>query len=485
MVVVATLVFVEFLVLILTRDIYLNGLHVYTLGASSPDLTIPTHYMIPVRIILEVDGISIFMGLITGTISLVAAIYSLSSIRKETGQDKFYTLLLILVAGTFGMEFTGDLFNLFVFLEIASIAGAALAAFRLRFADSAEGGLKYIVISAISALMVLFAVGLLYSQYNLLNIGALAHVMQYTMVDKIALVILIAAFVMKLGAVPVHMWLPDTYSAAPASITAMLIVASQASMYALFRICFTLYGITLNLATVGWIVIIFGLLSMFIGVTMALLQADIKRLIAYNCICESGFMLVGLGVGLAILNNPEALNAYGITAMSGGIFHMINHALFEGLLFLVAGAIFYRIGTRDLNQMGGLGHSMKLTSVLFLFGALASSGLPPLNGFASKILIYESVYRFSPILAIIGIFVSIITLAIFIKAFFSAFTGQMLPKYEKVKEAPKSMMVGMGILSGLIIFFGLFPGLIIGWLIHPAADALVNQAVYINGIMGM
>ena len=440
--------------------------------------------MVPVRIILEVDGISIFMGIITGTVSLAAAIYSFSFMKEETGQNRFYTLLLLLVAGMFGMEFTGDMFNLFVFLEIASISGAALAAFRIRFADSAEGGLKYIVVSATAALMVLFAIGLFYAQYNLLNIGALASVIQYTTLDKIALALLVMAFVMKLGGVPLHMWLPDSYSVAPASITVMLLAASQASMYALFRTCFTLYGVTLNLVTVGWIVIILGLLSMFVGVTMAVLQTDLKRLIAYNCICESGFMLLGVGVGLAVLGNPEALAAYGVGAISGGIFHMINHALFEGLLFLAAGALFYRIGTRNLNEMGGLAHGMKFTAILFLLGALASSGIPPFNGFASKILIYESVYQFNPILAVIGIIVSIITLAVFIKAFFSAFTGQMLPKFKEVREAPKAMLAGMTILSLIIVFFGLFPGLIVDWLAHPAASALIDKADYIQAIMG-
>ena len=480
---IASLVFVEFLVLLLARDIYLNGLHVYTLGASSPDLTIPQQYMVPVRVILEVDAMSIIMGIITATVSLAAAIYSLSFMKEETGQNRFYTLLLLLVAGTLGIVFTGDLFNLFVFLEIASIAGAALIAFRIRFADTAEGGFKYIVVSAIAGLMVLFAVGLFYSQYNLLNIGALAQVMQYTLLDEIALVILIAAFVMKLGAVPIHMWLPDSYTVAPASITAMLLASSLACMYALFRVCFTLYGVTLNMAAVGWTVIIFGVLSMFIGVTMAILQTDIKRLIAYNCVCEGGYMLLGVGVGLAVLGNPEVLSSYGIAAMSGGIFHIINHVLYEGLLFLAAGALFYRIGTRDLNKMGGLAHNMKFTAILFIIGALASAGIPPLNGFASKILIYESVYQFNPILAIIGILVSIITLAVFAKAFFTAFTGQVLSKYKDVKEAPKSMMTGMIILAVIIVFFGLFPGLIVNWLAQPAAEALINQTAYIGGIM--
>jgi len=171
--------------------------------------------------------------------------------------------------------------------------------------------------------------------------------------------------------------------------------------------------------------------------------------------------------------------------MSGGIFHMMNHALYEGLLFLAAGALFYRIGTRDLNQMGGLAHNMKFTAMFFIIGALASAGIPPFNGFASKILIYESVYQFNPVLPIIGILVSIITLAIFSKAFFSAFTGQVLPKYSGVEEVPKSMMVGMTILTLIIIFFSLFPGLVVDWLAQPAADALIDQGIYIDAVMGV
>ena len=482
--VITALALVELLVLLLARDIYANGTVVYTLGASLPDLTIPGGYIVPVRIILEVDGMSIFMGIISATVALAAAVYSLRFMKAETGQAKFYTLLLLMVVGMLGLEFTGDMFNLFVFLEILSISGAALVAFRTRFGDTSEGGFKYIVISAIGALVVLFAVGLLYAQYNLLNIAALADVMQYTMLDEIALALLIIAFVMKLGSVPLHMWVPDAYSVAPAPVTAMLVVSSQACLYALFRVCFTLYGVSLNMATVGWIVIILGVLSMFIGVTMAIPQTDIKRLMAYHAISQTGYMLLGVGVGLAVLGNAEALATYGRDAMAGGIFHIINHAMYKGLLFLTAGALFYRLGHRDLNRMGGLGHNMKFTAIFFIIGALAISGIPPLNGFASKFMIYESVYQFNPILAIIAMLVSIITLASFTKAFQSAFTGPQLPESKDVKEVPKGMIVGMGILAGVIIVFSIFPGLIVDTIVYPAADALINQAGYINGVMG-
>jgi len=250
--VVVVLAFVEFLVFILARDIYANGIHVYTLGAVSSSLAIPEHYMVPVRIVLEVDGLGIFMGIISATVALAGAIYSISCMKHETGQDRFYTLLLLLTVGMLGIQFTGDLFNLFVFLEILSISGAALAAFRTRFVDAVEGGFKYLIVSTVAALMVLLATGLFYGQYNMLNIAAIADVMQYTALDKIALALLIVALLTKSGGVPSHWWVPDTYTPAPAGTSPMIYAATLACMSTMFRVAFTLYGVKMSVATIGW-----------------------------------------------------------------------------------------------------------------------------------------------------------------------------------------------------------------------------------------
>ena len=127
---------------------------------------------------------------------------------------------------------------------------------------------------------------------------------------------------------------------------------------------------------------------------------------------------------------------------------------------------------------------MKWTTIFYVIGALSISGIPPSNGFASKLLIYESVYHFNPIIAIVAMITSILTLASFTKAFYSAFLGAELPEYQGVKKVPKSMIIGMAILAGGIIFFSLFPGLVVDWLAHPATNALINQGAYISGIMG-
>ncbi len=482
--VIASLLAMLFVVVLLAGDVYASGIRVYTLGAVSPAQSIPDSHMVPVRLILEVDGLGALMAIITAVVALAGAIYSIASIKPETGQDRFYTLLLLLTVGMMGIQLTGDMFNLFIFLEILSISGAALAAFRTRFVDAVEGGFKYIIISTVGALFFLMAIGIFYGQYNALNIAAIASAMQYSVLDQVALALILAALLMKSGAVPSHWWVPDTYTPAPAGTSPIMYASSLACLAATFRMTFSLYGVQMNLATVGWIVIIAGVLSMFVGVTMALRQTDIKRLMVYHVISQEGYMLLGVGVGLAVLGNPQAIAAYGREAIAGGLFHVINNAFFKGLLLLTAEALFFRLGTRDLNQMGGMGRTMKLTCAFFLIGALAISGVPPFNGFASKLMIYESTYLFNPMLTIIALIVSVMTLASFTKVFQSAFTGPALPEYREVREVPLSMKIGMGILAFATVFISLFPSLVVDTIIYPATDALLDQSGYIAAVMG-
>jgi len=477
------LLFTEFLVLILTYDVISNGIRIYTLGAKFPAEVVLTANFVPIRIILELDAFSVVMALTSVSISLIAFIYSLKFIKEGTAKIRYYTLFLLLVAAMVGLVFTGDLFSMFVFLELLSISSAALVAFYFHKGESLEAAFKYIVFSAVGALMVLLAIGLIYGQYGMLNIAALANVLKFSFSDKVALVLLIVAFAMKCGIVPLHMWVSDAYGEAPAPISAVLVVASQASLYVLFRISFTLFGGLPTIGIVAWFIIILGILSMVIGVSMAIIQNDIKRLIAYNAVSQVGYMLLGLGVGLAVIKNVTALNSFGLVAMEGGIFHIINDAIIMSLLFLTAGVIIYKTGTKKMDEMSGLAYEMPFTMVLFLIGALALAGLPPFNGFVSKLLIYESTFRFNPLLAIIAILVSILTLASFVKIFYSAFTGPRLREYNKVRDTPKTMLVAMLILALLTLLFGLFPNMVIDNLISPAAHALINQLKYVGGVL--
>jgi len=469
------------LVFLLASEILTKGIKTYIFGAK--DLTFPI-----VRILFEVDAMSIFMAIISSILVLIAVIYSWAFMKENTGLDKYYTLILLLTAGMLGMVLTGDMFNFFVFLEISSIASCALIAFWTDVGESVEAGFKYIVISSMGALFVLFAVALLYGQYNALNIALLSNLIQYTFLDKIALVLLIIALAMKAGIVPMHMWLPDSYGSAPSSVTVILVSATLASLYGVLRVIFTLYGNALSTlirfdisvnVLIGWFIVALAVISIIIGVTMALIQSDFNRLIAYGAVAEIGYMFLGIGAGIVALGT-----AYGKIALNGGIFHIMNDALDVALLFLVAGSIYYATRETSLDKLCGLARNMKYTTVFFIIGLLAIAGMPPLNGFASKILIYESTFQINPILAIVAILCSILLLAVFVKVFFSAFMGPKISKYSDVKEVPKSMLISMGIIASIIVFIGLFPDIIISNIVEPASNALIGYSEYVSQVVG-
>jgi multicomponent Na+:H+ antiporter subunit D len=454
---------------------------IYVFGAK--DLSLPL-----VRILFEVDSISIFMAIVTLMLALIAVIYSWSFMNEQDGLDKYYTLFLLLVTCALGMELTGDIFNFFVFLEISCIASCALIAFWVYEGEALEAAFKYIVISSVGALFVLFAIGIFYAQYNALNIATIAQALQFSFLDKIALVLLIVVLGMKAGLAPMHMWLPDAYGRAPPSVTLIVMSATLASFYGVLRVIFSLYGNVLTTqvrfdlplhVVIGWVLIALAIVSILIGVIMALIQSDLMRLIGYTAVAEVGYMVLAVGTTVAALGAP-----YATVALHGGILHVFNDALDIGLLFLVAGAIYYVSKKRSLDDIGGLARTMKFTTIFFMIGLLAVAGMPPLNGFTSKFLIYESVYQLNPILSIVAILCSILMLAIFIKVLYAAFLGPELPSLKDVKEAPKSMLIAMGVFAALAIFIGLFPNLILDTLVKPAAEALLNHAQYISAVVG-
>ncbi|PTD93988.1 NADH:ubiquinone oxidoreductase [archaeon SCG-AAA382B04] len=456
-----------------------EGIISYAIGHGVP---VPSGLEVPVRVVFEVDAIGAFFGLFAILSIFLASIYSFSYLEGKGNLTGFYTLVLVMAAGSIGFAYTGDLFNLFVFLEVTSISAVGLVAYPKRDGLSAEAAFKFLVISVLGGLVYLFGVGILYGQYDVLSIAAVAERMQFGIADKLALISIFSALAMKLGSVPMHMWVPDAYGESPAPVSMMMVVISQLSLYGLVRISFSLYGLNLDGTTLGWIIVVLGLLTMFVGVTMALIQKKLKRLMAYCAISQIGYILLGVGAGLIALKTG-AIAEYGLKAIEGGLFHMVNDVIYMGLLFLTAGALIYKTKERSLNELGGLAREMPVTVIAFIVGAGAISGIPPFNGFASKFLIYESVYKINPFLTAVAMLVSVMTLAIFVKVFQSAFLGPEITEYKGVGEVPTKMKISMVILSVLIILFGLFPNLIVNEFVEPAAMALVDQAKYIGGML--
>ncbi|NJE43149.1 proton-conducting transporter membrane subunit [Thermococcus sp. GR6] len=467
---------------------------VYTLGAETP---FGQGVDFPIRIVWEVDLFGAIMVFIVAFVSLMAVIYSIGYMKHDTGLDKYYTLILILELGMLGIAITGDLFNFYVFLEIMSIASYALVAFRNDTWEGIEAGIKYMFVGSIASAFVLLSVALLYGQYGTLTMGYLAVkiVQNPTVTAKVALALFIAGLLFKSGASPVHMWLADAHPAAPSSISAMLsgLVIKIGGIYAIARILFSIYtpmahSIVLkaylqphiNMSAIGWVIIIFACLTLIIGNAMAVIQTDMKRLLAYSSVGQIGYILLGLGISIAAYGTQT-----GEIALAGAIYHTVNHALMKALLFLVAGVVIHQLGTRNLNELSGLAKTMPKTTFAFLIGAAAIVGMPPLNGFASKWLIYESSAIFNPILGAIAIIGTAFCTAAYVRVLYTFF-GRPSEKVMAAKDPETSMMLPMLLLVLAIIVMGLLPWQISDKVMIPAARMLEQfRFEYINALMSL
>ncbi|GAG91324.1 unnamed protein product, partial [marine sediment metagenome] len=267
-------------------------------------------------------------------VGTAAMLFSTRYMEQYTAKAKYLSLFMLMVAGMNGVVLSGDIFNLFVFLEIASIASYALVGFGCEH-EELEASFKYMVLGSIGSTFVLFAVALVYGNTGSLNMAYISKAIAGSGINPglaFALGLFITGFGLKAALVPFHAWLPDAHPSAPAPISAMLsgVLIKALGIYALARVLFNVFGISVQL---GWILIVLGILSMVAGAFLAIGQWDIKRLMAYSSISQIGYVILGLGLGGLILAKGDNL-AWASLAILGGLFHLVNHAVYKSLLFL-------------------------------------------------------------------------------------------------------------------------------------------------------
>jgi multicomponent Na+:H+ antiporter subunit D len=410
------------------------GSLVYSVGSWKP----------PVGIAMVLDGMTSFMLVTVNLVAFTIAIFSVNYMEKFTSKWKFYALFLLMLAGMNGVVITGDMFNLFVFLEIASVASYALVAFGTE-RQELEAAFKYAIMSTVGSLFVLLGIVLLYSYTSTLNMADMADVLAQKGAGNITLmvsVLFLMGFGLKAALVPFHAWLPDAHPSAPAPISAMLsgVLIKSLGVYALCRIFFNVIGVSPEVSS---ILLFLGALSMVVGVFLAIGQWDFKRLLAYHSISQIGYVILGIGLGTPL-------------GILGGLFHLFNHSVFKSLLFLNSGAVEYSTGTRDLKKMGGLAQKMPVTGTTSLVASMSIAGIPPFNGFWSKLIIIIAAvqagrfgYAFWAVLA------SVLTLASFMKVMKYAFFDKLKERWERVKEVPFFMKLSMGMLALVCILGGL------------------------------
>ncbi|MFC1804472.1 complex I subunit 5 family protein [Candidatus Omnitrophota bacterium] len=427
----------------------------------------------PIGISMVLDGLSSFMLVTVSLVSLMVTLYSVRYMEKFTDKSKFYTLFMLMLAGMNGVIITGDLFNLFVFLEIASISSYALVAFGTE-AEELEASFKYGIMGSVTSCFILLGIGLLYSYTSTLNMADISQVLAEKgsgVLVSFVTVLFLAGFGLKGALVPFHAWLPDAHPSAPAPISAMLsgVLIKVLGIYAIIRVLFNIFGVNPQLLLV---LMFLGTISMLVGVFLAIGQWDFKRLLAYHSISQIGYVILGIGLGTPL-------------GILGGLFHLFNHSIFKSLLFLNSGAVEYSTGTRDLRRMGGLRKKLPATAGTNIIASMSIAGIPPFNGFFSKLLIILACIQADRIgYALLAVLASILTLASFMKVQKFAFFGKLDKALQAVKEVPFLMRLSMIIMALICVFGGLMliPG--VRGFLQSAADVLLAGNGYAGQVFG-
>ncbi|MCD7734431.1 MAG: hypothetical protein LUH48_04775, partial [Clostridiales bacterium] len=465
------------MMLCLIPTVFIDGeTIVYWLGNWAPE----TDWAI--GICLEVDALSLFFGLIVTVAVFVSGLYSFTYMNHDDSLVNYYTLFLMLSGSVLGLVLSGDLFNIFVMIEIMTFTAVALTAFRNTYEGALEGAFKYLAVGSLGSTCVLLGVAMLYSQLHTLNLAQVSALLSSQGTNPVtiaAFAFLFIGFGSKAFLFPFQPLAADAHAVAPASISLMISgVLTKCGVYGIIRLVYVLYQ-NYDQPIVQYLVTGFGAISMFVCVTMAFNQHNFKRLLAFHSISQVGYVITAVGLG-------------SILGVGAGLYHAMNHTIFKGLLFLTAGAVQHQTGSLDLDRLGGLGKRMPKTCLLFLIGAASISGLPPFNGFASKWMIYQAAFLhgvttgnfYFIFICVVALITSVLTLASFIKVAQSVFFGQLPEEYKDVQEVPLTMRLPMWVLAILCILTGLFPDFIQEKLLTPAVNAVFNVVGYIDAAMG-
>jgi len=456
-------------------------------GQGEPGATLLRIPGMGASLTIMVDALSALFLAITATIGFLSVLYSVRYMERYPGDTvaKYYPVLQVLFVGIIGVVTTSDFFFFLVFWELMTLASFFLVIFEREKREAQRAGLKYFLFNQAAALGMMAAVLVLWSRCGSFAFQALGDALGMALVAQpllahLVLLLFFLGFATKGGILPMGSWLPDAYPAAPSGATAAFGgTMTKLGVYGIIRVFLQVLPSSPATTIWGFIIALAGLGSLFVGTLTALKQDDAKRLMSFHVIGQVGYMFLGVGMGLAFLRGVPLLGALGLLA---GVFHMLNHSLYKSCLFLGAGAVEYRTGTRSLQSLGGLGRAMAVTAAAALVASLAIAGVPPLNGFASKWMMYVTAIvggQTQPVFALAGLvamFISLVTLASFLKYLGAAFMGPRSGE-DEVFEVPWTMLAPQVFLAAVCLFFGLFPLLPV---------TFVHQALWeISGASGL
>ncbi len=423
----------------------------------------------PWGIELRVDMLNAFVAVIVTGIAAVVMPYAGVSAMAEIPAERlhlFYCMMMLCLTGLLGITVTGDAFNVFVFLEISSLATYALVALG-RNRKALTAAFQYLVMGTIGATFFLIGVGLLYMMTGTLNMADLA-VRVAPLLDtrpiQTAFAFIVVGIALKLALFPLHLWLPNAYTFAPSVVTAFLAAtATKVAIYVLLRFTFTIFGAEYAFDTHPMSLLLFlpALIAVFAGSIVAIFQENAKRLLAYSSVAQIGYIVLGISLATS-------------DGLTSGLVHIFNHALMKGALFLALGCVVYRIGTVRIERMAGIAAEMPLTMAAFVIAGFSLIGIPLTAGFVSKWLLLKAAFNLGFWwLAVLIVASSLLAIVYVWRVVEAAYLAPRPADRAAVGEAPLALLLPTWVLALANLYFGVETSFPIG-MAERAARALLG-----------
>jgi multicomponent Na+:H+ antiporter subunit D len=408
----------------------------------------------PTGIEYRIDLVSAFVAVVVTTIAAVSVIYARSSIAKEIANDRvalFYTAFILSMTGLLGISITGDVFNVFVFLEISSLSAYSMIALG-QDRRALTAAFQYLIMGSVGATFYVIGIGLLYVMTGTLGMEDLAARIPLVLASgeetrtlAVAFTFLAVGITLKLALFPLHLWLPNAYTYAPSAVTGfMASTATKVMVYLLLRFFFTMFGEAFSFGQMHLdkVLMPLALVAILAMSLVAIYQTNVKRLLAFSSVAQIGYMVLGISLG----------SVMGVTA---GIIHLFNHALMKGALFMAMGCVMYRVGSVRIDRMAGLGKVMPWTMAAFVGGGLSLIGVPLTVGFVSKWYLVQAAIAEGHFLAVAVIMVGSLMALIYVwKVVEVAYFQQPEPDHG-ITEAPLGMLIPTWILVIASFWFGI------------------------------